>query len=195
MIMPGESQIDIQKKILELVRLLAQRDEELRSKYQIGDKFRFVRDRVKDLLDRLEHHLKTKQFEEEKIIISAGPDEELLYVYLFNAHGMNIKSWKNMLLPKVFLEYSVNRPIYTEKKFIEMLLRSKNNIFQHAYFTIAVKRKDIIHSSVESSKDILGNPVVKVKEGSLRFDKLISFTHNKLEYEVTLEGELVKKNH
>ena len=55
--MPMDDQKDQEQKVLELVREAVKYDEELRAQYQIGDKFRFVRDRLQDLLTQLEQHL------------------------------------------------------------------------------------------------------------------------------------------
>ena len=96
-----------------------------------------------------------------------------------------------MFTPKVFYEYSVNRPIYAEKSHVESFLRSKINKHQHAYLTIMVNRDDI--TMLEGPKDALGNPSIKVREGSLRFDRLVSFTHNEQDYVLNKYGELVKK--
>src|SRR3990167_9684781 len=103
----------------------------------------------------------------------------LVYVYLFNAHGLNFSSWQKMLSPSVFYEYSVNRPIYGEKAHVEAVIRNKTNKAQHGYLTIAVK-KELISS--ESSKDALGNPLIKVKEGGLKIERLICFFHHNHEY-------------
>ena len=62
-----------------------------------------------------------------------------------------------MVSPKVFYEYSVNRPIYAEKQYIETLLRSKSDKFQHAYLTMAVKLGEIVKPNT-ALKDASGNP-------------------------------------
>ena len=43
--MPMDDKRAQEQKVLDLVREAVKHDEELRSQYQIGDKFRFVRDR------------------------------------------------------------------------------------------------------------------------------------------------------
>ena len=95
-----------------------------------------------------------------------------------------------MVLPNVFYEYSVNRPIYTEKSQIDSFIRSRPNKQQHAYLTVAIKKQDMYPSQ---SQDSSGNMLIKVKEGSLRFEKLISFTYNDQDYQVDEEGEFIKK--
>lgn len=189
--MPMDDQKDQEQKILELVREAVQYDQDLRVQYQIGDKFRFVRDRLHALLAQLEHHREQSQVVKKNNAFQLSEDEIIVYVYLYNAHGVNLSSWQNMVTPKVFYEYSVNRPIYAEKKEVELLLRSKSDKLQHAYLAIAVKQKDILTNL--SLKDSSGNALVKVKEGALRFERVVSFTHNQYDYSVNSEGSLIKK--
>src|SRR5579864_1277581 len=85
-------------------------DKQLRDKHQIGEKFRFVKDRLNSLLDSLEKSLPAIK-EEKRGMQEIGLDETLVYVYLYNAQGLQFKTWQGMLTPKVFYEYSVNRPI------------------------------------------------------------------------------------
>ncbi|OGT42666.1 MAG: hypothetical protein A3F42_03945 [Gammaproteobacteria bacterium RIFCSPHIGHO2_12_FULL_37_34] len=177
-------------KLLELIRSALQRESDLREKYKIGDKFRFIRDCLQALLSKVEEHAKAKQVTaqtENKI----SPDEILVYVYLYNAQGNMLKSWVTMLNPNVFYEYSVNRPIYAEKSYIEAWIRSRPNKAQHAYLTISIKAHDRIqHPELESLKDILGHPLIKVKEGALHVDKLISLTYGEKDYRLNENGEL-----
>lgn len=190
----SDDQMLKEKKVLELVREAAQRDAELRKKYQIGTKFRFVHDRLHAMLARLEQNLLALDESQKQSVRKKIEDEVLVYVYLFNAHGINLRSWQNMLLPKIFYEHSVNRPIYTNKKFIELLLKSKNNKLLHGYVTMAIKSSDIIKVPDETEvKDAMGSPVIRVREGSLSFQNVIAFTHNGIDYEVNEKGELVKK--
>jgi hypothetical protein len=181
--------------LVDIIRQTIKRDEALREKYDIKNKFRFVRDRLQTLLANLEKDLQLTVDEEAKhadIVLAA--DEVFIYVYLFNAHGATLRTWQNMLIPKVFYEYSVNRPIYAEKQQVESVVHSKSNKAQHAYLTIAIKTADIIKSATGTAqKDGYGNITLKIKEGSLHFAKLSSFTHNELNYYVNEKGELIKK--
>ena len=178
------------KKLLDLVREAVERDGALREKYTVGQKFRFVQDRLSTLMAELEKKLEVITLKEEKEKNRLSEDEMLVYVYLFNAQGLMLRSWENMLTPKVFYEYSVNRPIYVEKSYIESLVRSKTNKVQHAYLTVALKKVDL---KTDTAVDPLGNPMARVKEGSLHFQGLIQFTHNGNDYNVSPEGEILKK--
>lgn len=182
---------ELTEKILGLVREAIRHDEELRNKHTVGDKFRFVRDRLHAVLTQLEAEIHAKKV---KMTTKAerAADETLIYVYLYNAEGVVLRNWRNMLTPKLFYEYSVNRPIYAEKQQVESLVKRKTNKAQHAYITVAIKKVDVIGES--PSKDAVGNPVLRVKEGSLRFENLIEFTHNGIEYVLSSDGEFKKHN-
>ena len=187
--MPIDDEKAKQCKLVELVREAVERDAVLRKKYKIGQKFRFVQDRLCTLLEQLEKSLPVMT-QREQVSAEIEADEVPVYVYLYNAQGTILRNWQTMLTPKVFYEYSVNRPIYAEKSDIEALLRSKSNKLHHAYLTVAVKSADIIS---RDSKDTGGNRVIKVKEGVLYFKKLIAFTHNEQDYVLNAQGEFVKK--
>lgn len=185
--MPNDS--EQLSKLVELLREAIRNDVALREKFDIGDKFRFVRDRLTTMLTQLEEKLPTLAQENTGTTLSAN--DSLVYVYLYNAQGVNFRTWLNMLNPKLFYEYSINRPIYPSQEAIDSLLRTKTNKVQHAYITVAVPKDKIIQ---QDAKDAGGNPIIKVKEGTLQFDKMISFTHNEQSYHFNLDGELVKNN-
>ncbi|MES2217203.1 MAG: type IVB secretion system protein IcmQ [Pseudomonadota bacterium] len=181
-----------ERKLVELIRDVVARDKALREKYEIGDKFRFVRDRLDSLLLQLETHVDNVKIEEKKTIIVKTEDEVFAYVYLYNSQGATLVTWINMLTPKLFYEYSVNRPIYLDKNHIESLIKSKANRVQHAYLTVAIKQNDLI-TNENAPKDPQGNTVMKVREGSLKFERFIALTHNDQDFVLTEQGALVKK--
>jgi hypothetical protein len=181
------------EKLLQLVRQAVLQDGELRGKFQVGDKFRFIRDRLNTLLANLEEGLAELQQKVEKKSDTITENETLVYVYLYNAQGIVLQTWNKMLIASVLNEYSVNRPIYSDKDHIDAFIRSKPNKVQHAYLTIAVPKQAVTVSASDSSKDGMGNPLVKVKEGSLQFNRLLAFSHGGHEYAVGASGELVKK--
>jgi hypothetical protein len=183
---------DQRLKLIEMIRDAVARDNALREKYQIGDKFRFVRDRLQALLDQLERHQETKHAEEKKLEVVTAEDEILVYVYLYNTQGAALPTWINMLTPKLFYEYSVNRPIYTNRDHIDSLIRGKANRVQHAFLTVAVKEKDLIKNE-NPPKDMLGNVITKVREGALKFDRMVSLTHNETDYVLRDQVGLTKK--
>ncbi len=178
--------------LLRLMRDAMTQDQALREQFQIGDKFRFIRDRLQTVFERMEENLSHIQKEVVTKEALVAEDEIVIFVHLFNAQGIVLKTWQKLLNPTVFYEFSVNRPIYTEKSFVETLVKNKPNKVQHGYVAIVVKKTDII-TSADNPMDAFGNPIVKVREGSIRADKFVSFHHNGNSYRLTAEGELEKK--
>lgn len=181
------------KKLHEILLETIKREQELREQYQVGEKFRFIRDRLNALKTQFEANLLSLQEKKEDRRDQVLEDETVVYVYLFNAQGANIKSWQNMLNPAVFYEYSVNRPIYADKTLIDAFLRSKTNKHQNGYLAVIVKKIDILKTA-DTLKDSMSNPLVKVKEGSLKFEKFIFFSYNNCEFVLNASGELEKKH-
>jgi intracellular multiplication protein IcmQ len=186
---------DQQEKLLQLIREAVQQDQDLREKYQLGGKFRFISDRLNALVGHVEENISLLKKETIKSQDEPTEDETFVYIYLYNAQGLVFKTWQKMLSPSVFYEYSVNRPIYTDKAFVEAFIRSKQNKVQHGFLTVIIKKIDILKTpqGLEPPKDQIGNPLIKVREGTLLFKRLVSFTHNGHEYIVNEEGEIVKK--
>jgi hypothetical protein len=184
------------EKLLQLVQEAIKRDKELREEHNIGEKFRFIRDRLTALLSHVDEGLATIKEDSEIKTHELAEDEVLAYIYLFNAQGLVVASWNKMVSQSVMYEYSVNRPIYMEKSHVEAIIRAKLNKALHGYLTLAIKKSDILPApaGMEAVKDTIGNPVYKVKEGSLQFKNLVSFTHQEHEYIVNAEGELVRKD-
>lgn len=191
----NQKNVEYGEQVLQLVQAIVSQDEALRKTYGIDNKFRFIRERLQNLLQRLEQELHAtmkKQIEEKVKKNVLSDDESLVYVYLFNAHGTVLSSWQNLLTPKVFYEYSVNRPIYMDRAHVHSLVQSKSNKAQHGFLTVAIKTVNVIQS--EGLKDSLGNPLIKIKEGSLLFEKLLGFTCNDEEYILNSKNELIKKS-
>lgn len=194
--MPTDHEQEQLAKLISLVRQALERDEQLRQQYQIGEKFRFVRERLQALLEKIEKETvaqEKKKASTQETTIEA--DELLVYIHLYNAQGIVLRTWQTMITPKAFFDFSVNRPIYQEKSYIEAFIRSKAKKIQHAYLIVAVKKNQILTSAEEGAlKDVLGNPLIKIKEGSLSYKKTISFVHNDQSYVLNEAGDLIKKN-
>lgn len=177
-------------QLVTLVNNIVAQDTALRAQYQIGDKFRFIRDHLQTLVTTLENQRQALE-PVQKNTSTTGVTHIPVYIYLYNTKGLILKSWQDMLMPKLFYEYSVNRPVYAEKRFIEEFLRSRNNLAQHAYLTAFIDPNDIL--SAEESKDLIGNPLIKVREGSLHSSNFVVFTHNEQDYVLDARGNLIKK--
>lgn len=180
-------------KLQQLLQAAIQQDESLREKYGVGDKFKFVRDKLQALLANINENIPivSAQTIEQKSD-QAVLDEIEVYVYLYNAQGLVFQSWRNLLTAKLLYEYSVNRPIYGDKNQLVSLIKSKANRAQHGFLTVKISQNDVLASSENASKDPMGNVLIKIREGSLKFNKLISFTHNDSDYSITADGEIKK---
>lgn len=186
---------EIKEKLQKLVRDSIEADKKLREKFNIGEKFRFIRDRLLALDGRVQEELDALAVEIEKKTDKIAEGEVLVYVYIFNAQGLVLQTWQKMLNPSVFYEYSVNRPVYTEKAHIEAFIRSRTNKAQHGFLTIVIRKTDILPAPVGIEKvvDTIGNPLVKIREGSLKANKMFSFTHQENQYLLDEAGQIVKK--
>lgn len=181
------------EKLLEIVRSAVQQDQALREQYQIGDKFRFIREKLHALLAQVEENLTEMQATLSEQVITPQLDETIIYVYLYNAQGLSMETWKKMVQPSVLYEYSVNRPIYADLNALQSFMRSRHNKAQHAYLAMIINKKDVLPGAEGILKDAMGNNLIRVREGSLQFNKLISFIHNGHEFRVTEEGVWIKK--
>lgn len=184
------SEQEKKQRLMQLVRDAIAKDQALRDQYGIGDKFRFIREKLKALLTFVDAEMAIMQLEERKELV-VHEDEQVIYVYLFNSMGVSLSSWRKMVHASVFYEYSINRPLYLQKSQIDSLIRGRSNRLQHAYLSVIVKKSDVLEN--QASKDSAGNSLVKVREGSLQRSKLLSFTHGDHVYMVTDEGDFVRK--
>lgn len=186
---------DQQKKIklLNYVKSLVETEAALREKYNVGDNYRSISNRVKSLLRHLEENIDVS----DGALTTLANDDDLsegqqyVYVYLFNARGRILSRWVPMLSPRNFTEYSVNRPVYAEQKQVEAYIRSRPNDDEHAYLVIKINKADVISDQVQSSyHDATGQALLKLKERSLREECLVAFIYKGDRYRV-LGGQLI----
>jgi hypothetical protein len=188
-----ENEIQEYEKLIQLIRDLIQQDSGLREKYAVAEKFRFVRDRLNGLLTHLEEQARvlkgTQPVTQDK---DDSAEKTVVYVYLYNAQGAVLRTWLTLLTPRVFYEYSINRPVYSQKNEIESMIRAKSNKQQHGYLAVKINKGDVLPTNV-APVDAAGNALLKIREGSLRFENLVVFSHNGHDYVLSAQGELVKK--
>ncbi len=192
--MPIDPEKEQKQKLLALVREAIARDDALREQYQVGEKFRFIRERLHGLLERLEKLALVEELAEKKRVTEMASDECQSLCTSIMRMALPSKLAKHVK-PKVFYEYSVNRPIYSQQLHIEELLRGKANKLQHGYLVFFVKKTDILSPVTETSPQRCArNPMIKIREGSLRTDKFVVFVHNLHEYILDAEGLLIRKS-
>ena len=188
--MPKDSQ-ESKEKLMLIVSDAVSKDAALREEFRTGDKFRFIRDRLQSLKQQIEDAMVTIKVEEVGNKQVLAEDEELVYVYLFNAHGMDLQSWHKMLHPSVYYDHSVNRPIYGDQEQVETVIRNKTNRIQHGYLVFAVKKSNIL-SRGEAAKDATGISTLKIREGSFKPERFIQFWHNGQLYKLDEDGRIKK---
>lgn len=180
-----------EQALLALVAEMVAHDQALREQLGVDNKFRFIHDRLLSLQAHVEDHIGAIKQVRDQPGKQQAEDEAVVYIYLFNAQGSQLNAWQKMIGPKVFYEYSVNRPIYSEKAHVEEFIRSKISKVQHAYVSVHVKKQFLIPTS--EIKDSLGHPLIKVKEGALDINNMVALTHNEHDYVLNNQGILVKK--
>ena len=185
--------IDQARALDALLAELSQADQRLREQYQVDNKFQFIRNNIQTVRDQIKTLIEAHTAPTDHPSHTADPnDNEVpVYVYLYNTNGIDLTTWKNMFTTSLLYDHSINRPIYQEQIQIEGFIKRKANQTQHGYLTVIVNRNDMLTSSV--SKDAYGSPIIKVKEGSLSFNKPVLFTHNGHTYIVHPSGELTEK--
>jgi hypothetical protein len=179
---------ETKQKLMEFIREVLAKDQALRDQYGVGEKFRFIREKLQAVLTYVENEI-TVTSDAASMQPEVQENEQVVYVYLFNSQGVALSSWRKMVHESVLYEYSINRPIYSEKSQIDALIRSRPNKLQHAYLSIIIKKPDILEQ--KTTKDAIGNTVLKIKEGSLKRNKILSFTHAGHDYLINSEGEFV----
>jgi hypothetical protein len=181
------------EKLLNLLDEIVAKESALREEYHLGDKFRFVREKLQAL--RLSVLASLEAIKEEvsaSTAASMSEDDVILYVYLFNAQGVLVPTWRKMVTPSVMYEYSVNRPIYQDEAAVQAVIRSKTDKQQHAYLAVIVKKADLLILSDGDLKDVHGHVLIRVREGSLSYQRILFFKHNDHEYRMNESGDLVR---
>lgn len=193
-----------QAKLLQAVRDLIQREEDIRKEHGIGENLRVVRNRLQALLKDLEANVNLSLEDEtqnNKGSTSAGSKEvpiddehAVVFVHLFNAGGERVSRWCGLLTQKAVYEYSVNRPVYARKKHVELFIESKPPEDHHAYVSFKVAKENIIGGLdvTNGNVDAIDQPLLKLKEGAISLNNLIELTYKGQAYEYKA-GKLVAK--
>lgn len=181
---------EVDSRIKQLVDFEAKK----RQDCEIGVRFSVIKNLIQGINQHLKEVIKQREIE--------APDEDDkddnenegrdVYVYLFNILGRKLSSWYHLFSQQALMEHSVNRPIYGRREHIDELLRSKDSLEQHAYIVVSVDPEDITMDMTDSVlKDNLGNPLMRVRQGSLRVENVKYFHHMERDYKLTDEGTLV----
>lgn len=186
---------DKQKKreIYREIESLVKEEKELRKKYGIGDRYKAISSRLEALFKYVQEAVSLPKQEEtlERAPPVLSKDQQYVFVHLFNNKGKILSRWEAMLSPRQLMEYSVNRPIYTEQKQVEAYIRSRPNDDEHAFLMMKVEQSDVLHGDESMyNYDSLGQPLLKLKERALKEEGLVYFFHKSTCY-VLSRGHLV----
>jgi hypothetical protein len=167
-------------ELVEVLHSIVKKETELRDKCDIGVRFNVIHTQLQVLAHNVEEAVQELIKEQacivEKNVFTLKEDEALVYVYLFNAQGNSLKTWRKLLLPSALIEHSVNRPVYAERSQVEEVIRGKANKDQHAYVEIVVKKEDILNAA--SKKPLQSQcELLRVRQGSLKTANIRAFVH------------------
>jgi hypothetical protein len=191
-----EADSDEQKReVLNLLQDIMNYENLEREKCGIGARFNVIHSQLQNLCNTYAKE-STETFPEirEEILIKerVQADEEVVYVYLFNAQGRNLNSWSPLLTPRALMDLSANRPVYAKREHVEELLRSKADPEQHAYISAIVKKADIVMSYENSVlKDNIGNLLIRIKYGALHQENILGFHFKNKEYQLSKNAGLI----
>ena len=182
-----------EKELLNFVKGLVKEEEALRKKYNIGDRYRTIANQFKAMLAYVKDQLNLSEDEAESIAPPRDeitPEQQLVYVYLYNARGKQLSRWVNLLSPRNLVEYGVNRPIYADEAEVKAYIRSRPQTDEHAYLVMKVAKTDVLPNPEMMQRDALGRSLLKLKERALRMENLVYFVY-KNQLHVLSNGELI----
>lgn len=112
-----------------------------------------------------------------------------VYVVLHQTAGQNMELWQRAL--HAIESCGFGRPIYTKEEYARLLVSANGAKDTDAYAEITVKNDDVIHGHDEGSMlDKLEQPMVTMRPGRLKSDKIKKFVHhNDINY-VFINGKL-----
>ena len=183
--------------VIEAIKKAIEAEKHYREKFGINESFKFVPAQLQGLLQRFEALMPEGGVdlddENKKIELPREkPGHRLVFVYLYNAKGAQIKSWERMLTPKGLYEHGISRPVYFEEEDLHVLFRDKPHQPYYAYLAIFVPEESIIPPPEKYAKDRYGHHLTRLKEGALAVDNIAFFIHNTLGTFIMKDEELVK---
>ncbi len=189
---------DDDKRICEQLKVLLQemlaQEQQLRGKFKVGDMLDIVPKQLHNMLNEVEENLariSALSATKRKRANLLADDEVVVYAYLFNGNGKELYSWSSMMTKDALFSYSVNRPIYDKKEYIDHVLEQRRPRENNAALAVIVKKSDILPSKEAAfAKDILEQPLIRVREGAFLPENVQYFLHNNKRYAVGERGKL-----
>ena len=173
----------INKQIIDTMRNAISEEQSLRESLNLGEELGYVPKKLKAILNNLESTLDYRILQSVKSPPwkrAIAEDETLVYIYLYNLNGKHMRNWEKMLVPNAMTEYGFNRPIYQDKEALGKFLDINYNEYCHAHLGVIIKKSDI--EDADTYKDPLGQSILRVTEGALKYDNILEFTHMGIPY-------------
>ncbi|WP_028388111.1 Dot/Icm secretion system protein IcmQ [Legionella fairfieldensis] len=117
-------------------------------------------------------------------------DHRAIYVSLYSSEGNNLQAWERILanLPRQM----ISRPVYENEVSVQHLIKSKENKVNEAYVVIYINHADILPVPPDKIlTDKFGNPLMNLKDRSLRLENIVQFVHLSGTYRY-VKGRLIK---
>lgn len=141
----------------------------------IGKNLNEIRENfVNQMGSRTQAQIKADTHYANRMALRSGQQE--IFVSLFSADGTNIQSWEKIVanLPRQM----ISRPIYADEEHLKSLIKMKENKQNEAYVAIFINQTDLI--SLPPDKvlvDKLGNPLLTLKDKTLKVENISRFVH------------------
>lgn len=181
------------RKIIDIVRQAIVDDQSRREKFKVGDQYSFIPEKLQAILKRLEDNLDYSETAVSSVPVwyrEIAEDEQVVFIYLYNAKGKDRHVWERLLSNTSFAEQCFSRPIYSDKSDVEKVLRSRGDLSHHAFITVVVKKNNVLTSN---QQDSIGGQLVRLTENSLKTANIIEFFHLGKTYYRDHRGRLVPK--
>lgn len=148
----------------------------------IGKKLRDVRDRFQNemgLAEFMDEGGESKKKDQNLAIENSKL--ATVYISLYQAEGSNLQKWGAVV--NSLIAHTLSRPVYRNEADIQAMIRAKDYKMNDAYIAVKVKEEDIIKSTDEKPVvDRLGHELLLLREGALRLQNIIAFTHLSVKY-------------
>lgn len=168
------------RNLYRVLESLVNKDKERRREFDVGDRYKAISSRLEALLQYVRQavSLPTQEATLDRASPVLSESQQYVFVHLFNTKGKILSRWEAMLSPRQLAEYSVNRPVYAEQKQVEAYIRSRPNDDEHAFLMMKIEQSDVLRGDESTNNyDLLGHPLLKLKEGALKEQGLIYFFH------------------
>ena len=192
---------DDHKELRALLQEISKTEKDLRKGCEIGAQYNVVHNQIQALLDT--YNTSSENHSSNNNLVKNCPrsikrvlsnDEQRVYVYLYNAQGGDIASWRKLLLPSSLMEHSINRPIYVDEEPLKKMLESKSNRTQHAYISAVINKDSVIRQyNLDESTliDGSGHKLLRLKEGALKLENIDYFWQDGKQYLISKDGALI----